>query len=594
MTSYFFPPEFVDDLRERVDIVEVVADYVSLVKSGSNYKGLCPFHGEKTPSFMVHGGKGIYHCFGCGVGGDAISFIRKMDNLPYPEAILRLALRCGLDVAPYEQHGSGTENAAEQQSLKKQLAVVLERAHIFYRRQLQRSLDGPVGAYLKKRGLTEADADQFALGYAPEGWDNLVKAIKKPADLDIAVQAGLIVKKENGKVFDRFRDRLMFPIRDVAGRVVGFGGRTLADAEPKYLNSPESPLFQKRRLLYDLFHAKRAIGEQGQVFMVEGYMDALSLYARGIHNVVATLGTALSQEHLTLVKRYGNRIAVFFDNDQAGMAAACRALPIFLAAGVFPSMVLLPAGVKDPDQLARDLPSAKLHEALADQVDLFDFYLGEQESKARGKGYAERLAVLEEIVRLIGVIPDQGMAGMTLRTVADRLHLAEEVVLEVLQKLRKQQRKRSSSPGQDQPRAAASQELVIDPEDLILGVLSRFPGHLDRLDGIEQFFERELSSVFLPLLRLADEGEQKLAGIFASHPQHDELLTLYSRLAMMNLPEDEEIALKVLDDCRDKLKMQHFHKQKQAIDRRIAECSDDEALVELLRSKMEVIQRYKK
>ncbi|MEA2109938.1 MAG: DNA primase [Pseudomonadota bacterium] len=593
MTSYYFPPEFVVEVREQVDVVEVVGDYVSLVKSGANFKGLCPFHGEKTPSFMVHRGKGIYHCFGCGVGGDAISFIRKIENLTYPEAILRLALRCGLDVVPYERRGQEAGDAAERQSLKKQLGVVLERAHEFFRRQLQRHLGGMVGKYLDERGISTTVAEQFELGYAPDGWDNLVKAIKKPGDLDIAVQAGLIVKKDNGKIYDRFRDRLLFPIRDVTGKVVGFGGRTLSGAEPKYLNSSESPLFQKRRLLYDLYHAKRAIGEQNEVFMVEGYMDALSLYARGIDNVVATLGTALSEDHLKLVKRYGDRVAVFFDNDQAGLAAAFRSLPIFLGAGVFPALVLLPEGIKDPDQLARQFPVQELQEKLQNQVDLFDYYLAEQEKKARGRGYTERLAVLEEIVSLVAVVPESGMAGMALRTVADRLHLAEEVVLEVFGRVRHKGRSRKKDEAKDPP-AANVQTLSVDPEDMVLGILSRYSRLLQTFDPRKACFEQPISPIFVEQLKLGGNSTVDLTGILASHLQRDELLTLYSRLVLMNLPKEERDAEQALADCLKKLKIRHLRRQEQEIDSMIMDCQDAAAMADLLRRKMDIVNQYKK
>ncbi|MCD6150934.1 MAG: toprim domain-containing protein, partial [Deltaproteobacteria bacterium] len=403
------------------------------------------------------------------------------------------------------------------------------------------------------------------LGYAPDGWDNLVKAIKKPADLDIAVQAGLIVKKDNGKIYDRFRDRLLFPIREVTGKVVGFGGRTLSGAEPKYLNSSESPLFHKRRLLYDLYHAKRAIGEQNEVFMVEGYMDALSLYAQGIDNVVATLGTALSEDHLKLVKRYGDRVAVFFDNDQAGLAAAFRSLPIFLGAGVFPALVLLPSGVKDPDQLARQFPAPELREKLQDQVDLFDYYLAEQEKKARGRGYTERLAVLQEIVSLVAAVPESGMAGMALRTVADRLHLAEEVVLEVFGRVRHKGSFRKKDESQDLP-AANVQTLSVDPEDMVLGILSRYSRLLQTFDLGNACFEQPISPIFVEQLKLGGNSTVDLTGVLASHLQRDELLTLYSRLVLMNLPEEERDAEQALADCLKKLKIRYFRRQEQEND----------------------------
>ncbi len=595
MSQYFFPPEFAAELRERLDIVEIVGDYVSLVKSGANYKGLCPFHGEKTPSFMVHRGKGIYHCFGCGVGGDAISFLRRIENLTYPEALLRLALRAGIDVSPYERRRFPATGESAPKDEKKRLAGVVARAHEFYRQQLRRALKGRLGAYLAERGIPREEAERFQLGYAPPGWDNLLREVKKTADLDIAVQAGLIVKKENGKIFDRFRDRLLFPIRDGAGNVVGFGGRTLSGAEPKYLNSPESPLFYKRRLLYDLFYAKRAIGEQGQVFLVEGYMDALSLYIHGIDNVVATLGTALSREHLELVKRYASRVVVFFDNDAAGLQAAFRSLGVFLSAGIFPSLVRMPPGIKDPDQLVRELPPEEARQVLQKQVDLFDFYLGELEKKTQGQGYAARLQVLQEVVDLLVTLPERSLAGMALRSVAERLYLAEEVVLEVF---RRQSRRRSGrqSPtpetGEEPTATAGQPQLVIDPEEMLLGILVRFPEQLDSFAGSEELFAREEHRVLLALLQdCRRRGVEPLAGLTADASQED-LLACYTRLEMLSLPEDKAIAAQALQDCWQRMKRLYWRRQEEELDREITACTDAEKMTALLRRKMAIKSEY--
>ena len=597
MSQYFFPPEFVADLREQVDIVEIVRDYVSLTKSGANYKGLCPFHREKTPSFMVHQSKGIYHCFGCGEGGDAVSFLRKIENLTYPEAILRLALRFGIDVSPYEKHEKrqlAGELANTAKTRKQQLAEVVEKAHSFYRQQFKRALNGKLGSYLVERGIPLEYADKFQLGYAPDGWDNLLKAIKKSADLDTAVQAGLIVKKENGKTFDRFRDRLLFPIRDVVGNVVGFGGRTLAGGEPKYLNSPESPLFYKRRLLYDLFYAKRAIGERKQVFLVEGYMDALSLYVHGIDNVVATLGTAFSPEHLALVKRYTERVVVFFDNDSAGLQAAFRALSIFLSAGIFPAIVIMPPGIKDPDQLARELPAEELRQTLGRQVDLFTFYLQQQEEKVRGKSYADRLQVLKEMVTMLATLPERGMAGMALRSVAERFHLAEEVVLEVyLQETRKKKSKRSSEEVFSKAPTDVEDQIITDPEEMLVGILCRFPALLADFQCEEEFF---LNPVFKSLLTLlldcCQQGTDPLRVLSADGQQQEELISCYSRLEMLALPDDKAIASQALKDCYQKMKQRFWRRREAEIDHEIMLCTDEMRLTELLRHKMTIKNKY--
>ncbi|MCD6292509.1 MAG: DNA primase [Deltaproteobacteria bacterium] len=306
MTSYSFPPEFVSDLRSRIDIVELVGDYVALTKAGVNYKGLCPFHGEKTPSFTVHQGKAIFHCFGCGAGGDAISFLKRIENLSYPETLIRLATRAGIDIAPYERRQGSVAAQARARSERENLERAVACAQNFFVSRLQSNLQGGVGCYLEKRGINPAQAKAFGLGFAPDSWSSLKNELgRQRIDEKVAVAAGLLVQKEgSNRRYDRFRDRLIFPIRDVSGTVIGFGGRSLGDGEPKYLNSPESPIFNKRRLLYDLHHARPAIAKTGSAFLVEGYMDALSLYLRGVDNVIATLGTALSEENVVAVKRY--------------------------------------------------------------------------------------------------------------------------------------------------------------------------------------------------------------------------------------------------------------------------------------------------
>lgn len=322
------PASFLHDLLARTDIAEVVGRHVTLKKAGINYKGLCPFHGEKTPSFIVSPTRQTYHCFGCGVHGDAIRFLVEHAGLGFVDAVHELASAAGLKVPEEERSPEQRERADAEKAEHERLTDVLQTASTHYRAQLK--LSPKAIDYLKRRGLTGQVAARFALGYAPAGWRSLASAF--PSYDDPALEAaGLVITHqaegdESAKRYDRFRDRVMFPIRDVRGKVIGFGGRILDTGEPKYLNSPETPVFVKGRELYGLFEARTAIREKGYALVTEGYMDVVALAQMGLPNAVATLGTACTADHVHKLLRFTDRVVFAFDGDAAGRKAAARAL----------------------------------------------------------------------------------------------------------------------------------------------------------------------------------------------------------------------------------------------------------------------------
>jgi DNA primase len=349
------PQRFIDDLLDRVDIVDVVSSRIDLRKAGKNYSARCPFHDEKTPSFSVSPDKQFYYCFGCGAGGNAIGFVMDHDHLNFPEAVETLARQCGMEV-PKE---SSADTAGD--SYRRQLYRILEQADHFYRRQLRQHGDKDYAVnYLKNRGLTGSISSKFGIGFAPQGWDNLITALSEnDQDVKLLKDAGLVVEKDDNskRTYDRFRNRIIFPIRDTRGRTIGFGGRVLDDSKPKYLNSPETPVFHKGRELYGLFEAHKILGEIKSLLLVEGYMDVVALNQHGIHNVVATLGTAATQDHLDKLFRYASEVIFCFDGDSAGLKAANRALDTCLSAmqdGRSARFLFLPDG-EDPDTLVRKL-----------------------------------------------------------------------------------------------------------------------------------------------------------------------------------------------------------------------------------------------
>jgi len=344
------PREFIDELLARLDVVEVINRRVPLKKAGKDFKACCPFHNEKTPSFTVSRPKQFYHCFGCGVSGTAITFLMEFEHLSFPEAVEELAGEAGLEVPD-----TGPARSGDNPTLP--LLEILGEASRYYKDQLRSHRDASTTiAYLKQRGLTGEIAAQFDLGYAPTGWDNLSSTAGNEEKLDLMVKAGLISKRESGGHYDRFRARVIFPIHDNKGRVIAFGGRLLDEGEPKYLNSPETPVFHKGSELYNLHRARSAIAQQQMSIVVEGYMDVLALAQHGIDHCVATLGTATTTTHLQRLFRLAPSIVFCFDGDRAGRDAAGRALEIalpLLESGRQVSFLFLPDG-EDPDSVIRD------------------------------------------------------------------------------------------------------------------------------------------------------------------------------------------------------------------------------------------------
>ena len=361
-------------IKEAADIVQVIGECVELKKSGTRFLGLCPFHGEKTPSFSVHSGQQFFHCFGCGESGDVFSFIMKYHNLDFPEAIKTLANKYHIEL-PERRRSKEEELLAKNREC---LFAANEKAAALFSNYLRDSLGAKAARiYLQKRGVTEDILAKFRIGYAPavevEGWNYLGGKFSGP-ESKAAIEAGLLVEKEKGGTYDRFRDRIVFPISDISGRVCGFGGRIVGEGQPKYLNSPESQVFNKSKLLLGLYQQKEDIRRKNEAVLVEGNFDLISLVAGGCTNVVAPLGTALTREQLRLIKRFAERVTLLFDGDEAGIKAAVRGVPFFLAEQVVGRVAILPDG-HDPDTFIREKGLAELHQLLDRAESLPEFVL---------------------------------------------------------------------------------------------------------------------------------------------------------------------------------------------------------------------------
>ncbi|RLB90675.1 MAG: DNA primase, partial [Deltaproteobacteria bacterium] len=342
--SEFIPDDKIADVRNTADIVDLISEYVVLKKVGKNFLGLCPFHAEKTPSFTVSPEKQIFHCFGCGQGGNVFNFVMQYQNLSFPEAVRFVAKKYGIEISARNMSAAQKRKFAQREKLFQ----INEDAVDYFRKALVDTSSGERGRkYLAKRRMTPEVIERFWLGYAPMGWNNIVRYFSsKKVPLDDVETTGLVIAKKGG-YYDRFRDRIIFPILDIDQRVVGFGGRSLDNSLPKYLNSPETPVYHKRSILYGLHANKEMCRKAGSVFIVEGYFDLLSLYCHGIKNVVATLGTALTQEHLRILKGYAREFILVFDSDNAGIKAAERSLSLFAEEKANIRIVILPEG-RDP------------------------------------------------------------------------------------------------------------------------------------------------------------------------------------------------------------------------------------------------------
>jgi DNA primase len=413
------PQHFIDELLARTDIVEIINARVTLKKQGREYAACCPFHGEKTPSFFVSPTKQFYHCFGCGAHGTAITFLMEHDNLSFPEAVEELARHAGMEVP--REHG-----AAEHTEDHGAHYDVLEAAAEYFVRALRASPEAV--EYLKGRGLTGEIARDYRLGYAPDRWDGLLASLRPHYEEKQIVEAGLAIRKEGGKVYDRFRGRIMFPIRDNRGRVIAFGGRILTQGEPKYLNSPETPVFHKGQQLYGLFEARRANTRLERLLVVEGYMDVIALAQHGITHAVATLGTATTRDHLERLFRIVPRLVFCFDGDAAGRKAAWRALEQALPVmrdGREAAFLFLPEG-EDPDTLVRRVGADGFSAMEGGAQALTDAFLDGLKARFDTTTREGRARLGTEAARLLAAMPEGLLKSQLVNDLAHLCGLSPE------------------------------------------------------------------------------------------------------------------------------------------------------------------------
>ena len=457
------PEEKIQEIREATDIVDLVSRFVTLKKRGKSYVGLCPFHTEKTPSFSVDPVRGFYHCFGCGVGGNVFTFVMQMDKVSFPEAVRSLAMKAGIPLPVAEED----DGRAKDEEL---LYHVNQEVSDFYRRCLYETDAGEKAlVYFTDRGFDRDTIDKFQIGYAPNRWDGLQKLAERVSmELGSLMKAGLIVRRKEGEgYYDRFRGRLMFPVLNASGRVVGFGGRVLKEEAgvPKYINSAETPIYQKGRLLYGLFQSASGIRREDRVLLVEGYTDLMRLHQCKLDYGVATSGTALTEDQANLIARYTKNVTLVFDGDSAGFSAALRGVDVLVGAGLNVEIVRLPAG-SDPDSVLHTQGAEGLRGLLTKALTFIDFYFQRAQEKKKLNTPHDRAEAARSILETVDRIKDPLVRNLMIKDVADKFGVEEKFL--ILQ-IRRMQKKGDVENREPETRSASGREAA--EEGLVLLLL---------------------------------------------------------------------------------------------------------------------------
>lgn len=504
--------ETIDEVKNRLDIVDVISDFISLKRSGQNYKALSPFNNEKTASFFVVPGKGIFKDFSSGKGGDAITFVMEHEGMSYTEAIRFLAKKYGVEIREDVQ----SVEMQEQQSEREGLYILMNFAKDYYKANLFNTEEGKgIGlSYFHERGFNDRTIQKFELGYALEGWNNLSDtAIKNSYNKELLEKTGLTVRNDDGRTYDRFRGRVIFPVHNLSGKVIAFGARMMGKDknQPKYINSPETEIYHKSNVLYGLFNAKNAIRQKDNCFLVEGYTDVISMHQSDVENVVASSGTALTEEQIKLIRRFTENVTVLFDGDAAGIKAALRGIDLILKGGLNVRVVLLPDS-EDPDSYSRKVGTTEFQKYLAQKSqDFISFKSGLFASEA-GSDPIRKAESIKEIVGSIALIPDPVKRSVYLQETSHQLKIGEPVLLTELNKLLVQERKKKERDKLHPPQPSE------DATHLAGQVLDLTTAPVDLKDMV---YYQERETVRL-LLNYADHSleDQKLAD-FLLHELED-------------------------------------------------------------------------
>jgi len=539
--------ELIDEILDKTDIVGVISSRIQLKKAGRNFKAVCPFHTEKTPSFVVSPDKQIYHCFGCQSGGNVISFLMKFDRLTFRESVKLLADKADVKIPSAYFRSSEHEGAFDK------YFSANEAAKNFYKGQLLSSGGKTALRILKDRGLADDSIRAFQLGYAPNAWDGLIRFFKtKGVDLGALERVGLVLRRENNSgYYDRFRNRIVFPIFDIRNKVVGFGARALGDVQPKYINSPDTPVYNKGRVLYGLNYSKNTIRDKDYAVIVEGYLDMVIPYQHGIRNIVATLGTALTPDQIRLLKRYTKTVVIVFDSDKAGEEASLRGLDMLISLEMNVRIATLPKG-QDPDSFCRANGAQAFEKLIKSSKDIFDYKMGLLMKRFNKDGVRGRAAIATMMLPTIARIPNEILKASFLKKISDMLSIDESALKAELRKVRTDN---YAYQAFRQDSLSKRKGGLKQAELLLLSVVLEEPQVISTIDeklGIGQIQAEGIRHILGAVLEMSKRGKRVIPGNLMSHFDNDQTKNLISEaVSIIDTIQDRD---KVLADCISRIK----------------------------------------
>jgi DNA primase len=589
-----FPRGFADDVKNQADILRIVSDYVSLKRRGANYIACCPFHSEKTPSFSVNPGKGIYKCFGCSAGGSVFDFVMRIEGCAFPEALRIVAEKSGIPLPVVNE----TEDHKKAEHNREVVLRLNELAAQFFEQQL---LEGESGKsardYIEARGISEATRKLFRLGYAPDSWDSLINHLREQgASTDELDLSGLAVLKDQGGFYDRFRNRVMFPIVDSQGRVIAFGGRVMGEGEPKYLNSPETAIYTKGRHLYGLSFAKNEIRNRGFVILVEGYLDCMMPYQEGVHNIVASLGTALTDNQVRLLRRYMDKpqIIVNFDTDSAGQAATMRSIEMLMTEGFKINVLQLPAG-KDPDEFVRTHGAAAFVDLFKTTQPYLDYVVERTLSDVDMMRPAGKVEAINRILPHLARLPDKVVRADYAEQIANRLRVDSRVIRDEMKRVAVN-RQQSLDP----KRVRAAQETTQGERQLLELMLANPDVRQAMLSTLieEDYSDLATAEIFTVLINLERQGIEPDFSNLSERIEGEAEREFIPELMMSDLSwvgaSDFDSLIKKATEALSSLRRKRFERRLEAIQIEIVQANNEADLERLNKLNQEKMEMKKK
>ncbi len=574
--------DFVDRVRASVDIVTLVSESVPLKKSGRKYRGLCPFHNERTPSFYIDETKQLFYCFGCGAGGDTFKFAMLREGVDFMEAVRLLARRAGI---PVPEARSGPRASEREAAL-----AACKAAAALYREILREGPEGDVGRnYLERRGVTPATREALSLGYAPDRWETLREALGRQGHrMEVLMAAGLVQRREDGSGFyDRFRNRIIFPVHNLSGDVIGFGGRIVGEGEPKYLNSPETLIYNKRENLYGLYHSRQAVKEAGEAIVVEGYIDYAALHQCGVRHAVATLGTSFTDEQASLLRRFTEKVVVNYDTDPAGEAATRRSLEKLLSRGFAVRVLQLAAG-KDPDAFLRSAGGEEYRRLAGEAPSCFEHLVTAAQRDQDLADPAALAAAVREIMPVLAQVPSRIERSRYVSLLAERLAVEDALLLAEMRDVLLSGGRPSAAPGADaRPAAPVS---LRDAEARLVQALVEDPRARARL--VPEILPADLegspvATIVSRIATLESEGDViTYAGLTAALPDRDR--QLLARIALRGDPPVDE---REAAECLASLRRMRLMRERESLQKEMERTSEPARLDELMRRKVDLSRR---